>query len=118
MKAIILSAGQGSRLLPLTQNQPKCLLPINGRSILEWQLNALAANDVNDVTVVTGFHAEEVDKLVNGLTSLRVTGAADIATASLLKDAAAPPTLTAASKIGLAGLAAPAERADTTAWKK
>ncbi|MDC0116042.1 phosphocholine cytidylyltransferase family protein [Octadecabacter sp.] len=64
MKAIILSAGQGSRLLPLTQSQPKCLLEINGRSILEWQLNALAANGVNDVTVVTGFYAEEVEKLV------------------------------------------------------
>lgn len=51
-------------MLPLTQSQPKCLLPINGRSILEWQLRALAANGVNDVTVVTGFYAEEVDKLV------------------------------------------------------
>lgn len=37
--------------------------------------------------------ADEVDKLINGLESLRVTGAADIATASLLQDAAAPPTL-------------------------
>ena len=64
MKAIILSAGQGSRLLPLTQNQPKCLLPINGRSILEWQLNALAESGVNDVIVVTGFKAEEVNKLI------------------------------------------------------
>ena len=64
MKAIILSAGQGSRLLPLTQNQPKCLLDIGGRSILEWQLRALAKNDVNDVTVVTGFQCEEVDKLI------------------------------------------------------
>lgn len=64
MKAVILSAGQGSRLLPLTQTQPKCLLPINGRSILEWQLSALAANGVNDVTVVTGFYAEEVDALI------------------------------------------------------
>ena len=64
LKAIILSAGQGSRLLPLTQSQPKCLLPINGRSILEWQLRALAANGVNDVTVVTGFYAEEVDNMI------------------------------------------------------
>lgn len=64
MKAIILSAGQGSRLLPLTQNQPKCLLEVNGRSILEWQLRALAENGVNDVTVVTGFYAEAVDSLL------------------------------------------------------
>ena len=64
MKAVILSAGQGSRLLPLTQSQPKCLLPVNGRTILEWQLAALAANGVNDVTVVTGFYAETVDALI------------------------------------------------------
>lgn len=64
MKAIILSAGQGSRLLPLTQTRPKCLLPVNGRTILEWQLAALAANGVNDVTVVTGFHAEDVEALI------------------------------------------------------
>ncbi|MGA9433847.1 MAG: phosphocholine cytidylyltransferase family protein [Roseobacter sp.] len=67
LKAVILSAGQGSRLLPLTQNQPKCLLPVNGRSILEWQLSALAANGVNDVTVITGFHAEEVDNLITSM---------------------------------------------------
>ena len=65
VKAIILSAGQGSRLLPLTQNRPKCLLSVNGRTILEWQLAALAANGVNDVTVVTGFHAEDVDALIS-----------------------------------------------------
>ena len=38
MKAIILSAGQGSRLLPLTQDRPKCLLPIGPRHLLEWQV--------------------------------------------------------------------------------
>ena len=43
MKAIILSAGQGRRLLPLTEDTPKCLLPLSGRSLLEWQLRALAA---------------------------------------------------------------------------
>ncbi len=64
MKAIILSAGQGSRLLPLTQSRPKCLLPVGGRTILEWQLRALAANGVMDVTVVTGFHAEDVEELI------------------------------------------------------
>jgi choline kinase len=64
LKAIILSAGQGSRLLPLTQNQPKCLLEVNGRSILEWQLRALSENGVNDVTVVTGFCADAVDSML------------------------------------------------------
>ena len=36
MKAIILSAGQGRRLLSLTENTPKCLLPFSGKPIVEW----------------------------------------------------------------------------------
>ncbi len=64
LKAIILSAGQGSRLLPLTQNKPKCLLSIGGRSLLEWQLRALAANNIEHVSVVTGFYAEAVDEAI------------------------------------------------------
>ena len=42
MNVVILSAGQGKRLLPLTATTPKCLIPLHGRSILEWQLAALA----------------------------------------------------------------------------
>lgn len=58
--AVILSAGQGRRLSPLTNTRPKCLVPIAGRTILEWQLLALAANGVRDVTVVTGFGSHAV----------------------------------------------------------
>jgi choline kinase len=62
MKAIILSAGRGSRLGRLTADQPKCLLPVRGeQSLLEFQLQALAACGVHEVCVVTGFRAEEVD---------------------------------------------------------
>ena len=42
MKAVILSAGQGKRLLPLTAEKPKCLVNIDGRTIIEWQINELA----------------------------------------------------------------------------
>lgn len=59
---MILCAGQGRRLLPLTEFLPKCLLRIAGRPVLEWQLRALAANGVSDVTVVTGFGAEAVEQ--------------------------------------------------------
>ena len=64
MKAVILSAGQGKRLLPLTENRPKCLLPVSGRTILEWQIRALAANGIEEVVVVTGFHADAVDRAI------------------------------------------------------
>ena len=58
MKAIILSAGQGSRLLPLTESNPKCLLDIGGgQSVLRYQIHALEAAGVKEVQVVTGFHA-------------------------------------------------------------
>lgn len=63
-KAIILSAGQGKRLLPLTAQRPKCLLTLGGRTVLEWQIAALAANGVRDVVVVTGFQAEAVETVI------------------------------------------------------
>lgn len=61
MKALILSAGQGSRLLPLTVSRPKCLIELSGRSLLEWQLQALAAAGVTEVVVVTGFSMDQVE---------------------------------------------------------
>jgi len=59
--AVLLSAGQGRRLAPLTDNRPKCLVPVSGRTILEWQLDSLAAAGIEDVTVVTGFRGETVE---------------------------------------------------------
>jgi len=64
-KAIILSAGQGSRLLPLTENKPKCMLTVAGRTVLEWQLDALVSVGINEITIVTGFHSKDVEKLLN-----------------------------------------------------
>ena len=60
-RAIILGAGQGSRLLPLTQQLPKCLIDLAGRSMLEWQLRALDHMGVAEAVVVTGFHPELVE---------------------------------------------------------
>jgi len=62
--AVILSAGQGKRLSPLTDARPKCLVPIAGRTILEWQIRALASAGVEDITVVTGFCADAVDAML------------------------------------------------------
>ncbi|HEV2080233.1 MAG TPA: phosphocholine cytidylyltransferase family protein [Allosphingosinicella sp.] len=59
--AIILSAGQGSRLLPLTQDRPKCLIDFAGKSLLQWQVSALAANGITDISVVTGFRTQMVE---------------------------------------------------------
>lgn len=60
MKAIILAAGQGSRLGALTVDRPKCLIEFGGKTLLDWQLDTLAANGIADVVVVTGFRDDQI----------------------------------------------------------
>ncbi|HYU94744.1 MAG TPA: phosphocholine cytidylyltransferase family protein [Sphingomicrobium sp.] len=64
MKAIILSAGQGSRLGHLVDNRPKCLIEFSGRTLLDRQLDTLAANGVHEAVVVTGFHDELIEQAI------------------------------------------------------
>ena len=59
--AVLLCAGQGRRLAPLTDDRPKCLVPIAGQTMLAWQLRALAVAGIEDVTVVTGFASEAIE---------------------------------------------------------
>lgn len=66
MKAIILSAGQGSRLLPLTLEMPKCLVTVEGRPILLHQLEALADAGIDEAVVVVGYRHEQVDAFLQG----------------------------------------------------
>lgn len=70
MKAIILSAGQGSRLGHLVDGRPKCLIEFSGRTLLDRQLDTLEANGVHEAVVVTGFH----DELVNEAIARRTGG--------------------------------------------
>jgi L-glutamine-phosphate cytidylyltransferase len=67
MKAIILAAGLGSRLLPLTADRPKCLVTVGERTILEHQLTALHSAGVSDVTVVGGYRFDRLTEFVAGL---------------------------------------------------
>jgi choline kinase len=64
LKAVILSAGQGKRLLPLTEHKPKCLVEINGKTILEWQLKNLLKAGVRSFTIVTGFKSILIENLI------------------------------------------------------
>lgn len=61
MKAIILSAGQGSRLGHLTTDRPKCLIEFGGKTLLDWQLDTLAANGIDEAVVVTGFRDDQIE---------------------------------------------------------
>ena len=72
MKAIILSAGQGRRLLPLTESTPKCCLQIGGKTMLEWQVDALAGAGLDQVVVVTGFGHHAVDAVVHSIRHIPV----------------------------------------------
>lgn len=64
MKAVILSAGQGRRLLPLTAKLPKCALDIAGRPLILRQIDTLFAAGVERVVVVLGHEVEEVEKIL------------------------------------------------------
>jgi choline kinase len=55
LKAVLLAAGSSTRLYPLTESTPKCLLEVGGKTLLEHQLDALAICDVSEVIIVTGY---------------------------------------------------------------
>ena len=62
MKAIILAAGDSKRLRPFTDNMPKCLIKINGKVIIDYQIQALEDNNIKEVVVVVGYLAEQIMK--------------------------------------------------------
>ena len=62
MKAILISAGKGERLYPLTKNTPKSLLEIgNGLTLLETQLHSLSENNIKDIVIIVGYKAEQIE---------------------------------------------------------
>ena len=60
MNVIILAAGQGSRLKPLTNQKPKCLVELFGKSLLKWQLDLYQKLQINDISIVTGYLKEKI----------------------------------------------------------
>ncbi|MBP5418732.1 MAG: phosphocholine cytidylyltransferase family protein [Bacteroidales bacterium] len=64
MKALILAAGMASRLRPLTNNTPKCLLKIGAKSLLKRSLDALTANGITDFVFVTGYLHNMIEDFV------------------------------------------------------
>ena len=64
MKSVILAAGVSARLRPLTNNTPKCLLKIGGKTILERTLDNLLAYNLNDLIIVTGYLQEQIKSFI------------------------------------------------------
>jgi mannose-1-phosphate guanylyltransferase len=65
MKVILLAAGLGTRLRPLTDNTPKCLVPINGKPLLEYWLDMLTKAGVKDILVNLHYLPEKVREYIN-----------------------------------------------------
>ena len=60
MRAIIIGAGRGSRLMPTTADTPKCFAQVNGRRILDWLLAAFTANGIREVAFIGGYQLDRV----------------------------------------------------------
>ena len=60
MKAIIIGAGRGIRLMPTTANTPKCFAEVKGRRILDWALAAFRANGLVDIVFIGGYQIDKV----------------------------------------------------------
>ena len=65
MNAVILAAGISSRLKPLTDTTPKCLLKIGDKSIIELAIDNILANDLDHIIIVTGYLQEQIRDFVS-----------------------------------------------------
>ena len=65
MKAVILAAGIASRLRPLTNDRPKCLLEIGGKCLLQRSMDGLIRNGIKEFVVVTGYLHEQIEAFLN-----------------------------------------------------
>ena len=59
-RMIILAAGEGQRLRPLTEDRPKCLVEVGGKPLIDWQIEIASRLGIRDIIVVTGHRAEQL----------------------------------------------------------
>ena len=113
MHAVVMAAGEGSRLRPLTDRWPKPVLPIDGRPVIATLLRELAAAGSGSVFVVTGHLAEQVEELVGDGSGFALDvryarqpgglGSADAVQRALVAGAEPPLLVTAADTVYTAG---------------
>jgi UDP-N-acetylglucosamine diphosphorylase / glucose-1-phosphate thymidylyltransferase / UDP-N-acetylgalactosamine diphosphorylase / glucosamine-1-phosphate N-acetyltransferase / galactosamine-1-phosphate N-acetyltransferase len=108
VNAIVMAAGEGTRLRPITERWPKPILPIDGRPVIATLLLQLAEEGLGPVTVVTGHLAEQVEELLDGL-DVRFArqpepdGSADAVSRALAGGATLPAIVSAADSVFRAG---------------
>lgn len=61
MRGLILAAGRGRRLGPVGADRPKCLVPVGGRPLLHWQMEAFARAGIREIAIVRGFAGAKID---------------------------------------------------------
>jgi choline kinase len=69
MKAVILAAGQGTRIRSVHGEHPKCLIEVDNTTILDHQLDALSMAGIDDVAIVVGYEKEQIMAHVKSRTS-------------------------------------------------
>ncbi|MCK9631146.1 MAG: sugar phosphate nucleotidyltransferase [Methanoregula sp.] len=67
MQAVILAAGEGKRVRPLTRSRPKAMIPVANRPIIEYVIEALLKNGIREIIVVVGYRKEQVTRFLNQL---------------------------------------------------
>jgi len=97
MKGVILAAGRGKRLNPLTSRRPKHLLPIIDKPLIRKVVEAVAETGINDICIVVGYGSEKIIEALKNFTKINITfavqreqlGTADalLSAESFLKDA-------------------------------
>jgi NDP-sugar pyrophosphorylase family protein len=110
---VVMAAGEGTRLRPLTDRWPKTLLPIDGRPVISILLRELASADFDHVVVVTGHLAEQVEALVGDGSAFGLSvsfvrqpealGSADAVVRALDAGARTPLLVTAADTVFVRG---------------
>ena len=110
LPAVVIAAGLGTRLLPLTERYAKAILPVDGRPVLAVLLRELAAAGCPRATIVTGHHAEQVERLAGDgsgfglpVSYARQAGPDGSLDAVLAAGAAAPYLVAAADTVFRAG---------------
>ncbi|AMW16053.1 HAD-IIA family hydrolase [Glaesserella parasuis] len=73
MKGVILAAGIGSRLRPMTDDKPKCLVKVSGKPMLEYQLDAYRMAGIKDIVIVIGYKGEHIERYCRYINDLNIT---------------------------------------------
>ena len=67
MNMIILAAGQGQRLRPVTNNIPKCMVNLQSKPLIEWQIENAKKLGINKILITGGYRADQINSLDNQL---------------------------------------------------